>query len=208
MIIVGLTGGIASGKSTVAEIFRREGGHIIDADFISREVVKPGESAWQEVVNFFGPEVLHEDRTIDRKKLGEVVFSDPEKRKKLEEIIHPKIQKERQRKINEIEKRGDHQEVVILDVPLLFELNKQGTVEKVVLVYVAPQVQMQRLMKRDGLTEEEARKRIDSQMPIASKKKHAHYVINNEGSFEQTEAQAKEVFRKLKEVETAKRLRV
>ena len=204
MIIVGVTGGIASGKSTVADIFKREGGYIIDADFISREVVEPGEPAWQEVINVFGPEVLNEDRSIDRKKLGEIVFSDPEKRKKLEEIIHPKIQEERKRKISEIEKK-DHQAVVFFDVPLLIELNKQDTVEKVVLVYVSPEVQMARVVKRDGLTEEEAWKRIGAQMPIESKKKYAHYVINNEGTLEQTKAKTKEVFQALKEAETQKR---
>lgn len=200
MLIVGLTGGIASGKSTVAKMFSEEGGYVIDADIISREVVIPGKRGWQEVVNFFGPDVLNRDDTINRKKLGDIVFSDPEKRKKLEEILHPKIYKEQTRKIGEILKR-DSRAIVIVDVPLLIEVNKHKSFDRVILVYVSPQTQLERLMKRDGLSLRDAHRRISAQMPIESKVKYAHYVINNEGSLKKTQERVREVFQKLKEAE-------
>ncbi len=133
MLIVGLTGGIASGKSTIADLFKKEGAYIIDIDMISRDVVKPGKPAWEDVVHCFGKEVLNEDQTLDRKKVGDIVFSDAEKRKKLEEIIHPKINAENCRKINEIA-QNDQQAIVIIDIPLLIEADKQDTVDKIVLV--------------------------------------------------------------------------
>jgi dephospho-CoA kinase len=203
MLIVGLTGGIASGKSTIADMFKMEGAYIIDIDKISRDVVKPGKPAWQDVVHVFGKEVLNEDQTLNRKKVGDIVFSDPEKRKKLEEIIHPKITAEKLMKINEIE-RKDKQAIVIVDIPLLIETGKQDTVDKVVLVYTSPQGQIERLVKRDGLSLEEAHKRLASQMPIENKKKYAHYIINNEKPLEEIQKKVKETFRELKKEEAQK----
>lgn len=203
MLIVGLTGGIASGKSTVADMFKREGAYIIDIDKISRDVVKPGKPAWQEVVNVFGKEVLNEDETLNRKKLGDIVFSDAEKRGKLEEIIHPKISAEKQRKISEIAKK-DKQAIVIIDIPLLIETNKQDTVDKVVLVYTSSQGQIERLVKRDDFSLKDAHKRLASQMPIENKKKFAHYVINNEGPLDKVQKEVKEIFQKLREEENQK----
>jgi dephospho-CoA kinase len=203
MLIVGLTGGIATGKSTVARMFESDGGYVIDIDMISREVVGPGKPGWQEVVNFFGRGVLNKDRTLNRKKLGDIVFSNSEKRKKLEEILHPKIYEEKVCKTREIFKK-DTRAIVIVDTPLLIEVNRHKTVDKVVLVYVSPRVQIERLMKREGLSLKDARKRISSQMPINNKVKHAHYVINNEGTLESTQEAVKEVFRKLKKAEAEK----
>jgi dephospho-CoA kinase len=203
MLIVGLTGGIASGKSTIADMFKKEGAYIIDIDMISRDVVKPGKPAWQDVVHIFGKEVLNEDQTLNRKKVGDIVFSDAEKRKKLEEIIHPKITAETLMKINEIAKK-DNQAIVIIDIPLLIETDKQDTVNKVVLVYTSPQGQIERLVKRDGLSLEDAHKRLTSQMPIENKKKYAHYIINNEEPLKEVQKRVKEIFRELKKEEAQK----
>ena len=203
MLIVGLTGGIASGKSTIADMFKREGAYIIDIDMISRDVVKPGKPAWQDVIHIFGKEVLNEDQTLNRKKVGDIVFSDAEKRKKLEEIIHPKITAETLMKINEIAKK-DNQAIVIIDIPLLIETDKQDTVNKVVLVYTSPQGQIERLVKRDGLSLEDAHKRLTSQMPIENKKKYAHYIINNEEPLKEVQKRVKEIFRELKKEEAQK----
>jgi dephospho-CoA kinase len=203
MLIVGLTGGIASGKSTMADMFKKEGAYIIDIDMISRDVVKPGKPAWQDVIHIFGKEVLNEDQTLNRKKVGDIVFSDAEKRKKLEEIIHPKITAETLMKINEIAKK-DNQAIVIIDIPLLIETDKQDTVNKVVLVYTSPQGQIERLVKRDGLSLEDAHKRLTSQMPIENKKKYAHYIINNEEPLKEVQKRVKEIFRELKKEEAQK----
>jgi dephospho-CoA kinase len=203
MLIVGLTGGIASGKSTVARMFSEEGGYVVDTDMISREVVTPGKRGWQEVVNFFSRDILNSDGTLNRKKLGDIVFSNPEKRKKLEEILHPKIYEEQTKKIREILKRNNRA-IVIVDVPLLIEVNKHKSFDRVILVYVSPQIQIERLMKRDGLSLGDAHRRISSQMSIDSKVKYAHYVINNEGSLKKTRERVKEVFQRLKEAEAKK----
>jgi len=200
MLIVGLTGGIASGKSTIADMFKREGAYIIDIDMISRDVVKPGKPAWQDVVHVFGKEVLNEDQTLNRKKVGDIVFSDAEKRKKLEEIIHPKIAAEKLLKINEIAQK-DNRAIIIIDIPLLIETNKQDTVDNIILVYTSPQSQIERLVKRDSLSLGDAQKRLASQIPIEKKKKHAHYIINNEEPSEQIEKKVKEIFQDLKREE-------
>jgi len=203
MLIVGLTGGIASGKSTIAAMFKREGAYIIDIDMISRDVVKPGKPAWLDVVHIFGKEVCNEDKTLNRKRVGDIVFSDAKKRKKLEEIIHPKITAEKLRQIGEIEAK-DKGAIVIVDIPLLIETNKQDTVDKVVLVYTSPQVQIERLVKRDGLSLEDAYKRLGSQMPIENKKKYAHYIINNEEQRGEIQKRVKKTFRELKKEEAQK----
>jgi len=203
MLIVGLTGGIASGKSTMADMFKKEGAYIIDIDMISRDVVKPGKPAWQDVIHIFGKEVLNEDQTLNRKKVGDIVFSDAEKRKKLEEIIHPKITAESLMKINKIAKK-DNQAIVIIDIPLLIETGKQDTVDKVVLVFTSPQGQIERLVKRDGLSLEDAHRRLAAQMPIENKKKYAQYIINNEEPLDKIQKKVKEIFRELKKEEAQK----
>jgi dephospho-CoA kinase len=204
MLIVGLTGGIASGKSTVAEMFEREGGYILDTDSMSREVVEPDTPGWHEVVSFFGKEILNQDRTLNRKKLGDIVFSDPRQRKKLEAMLHPKIYERKKELIGAIVDR-DTQAILIIAIPLLIEVNSQDTVDKIVLVYVSPQVQLARLMARDGFSTADAQKRVASQMPIDSKLKYAHYVINNEGPLEKTQQAVRDVFKGLKEAEVEKR---
>jgi len=204
MLIAGLTGGIASGKSTAARMFQREGAHIVDTDAISREVVEPDTPGWEEVVNAFGTAILNQDRTLNRKMLGDIVFADPGRRKDLEAILHPKIYERKEDLIRVIVKK-DTQAVIVVAIPLLIEVGRQATVDRVILVYVSPQIQLERLMRRDGLSTAEAGKRIASQMPIDRKLKYAHYVINNEGSLAHTHQAVRSVFKGLREAEVEKR---
>jgi dephospho-CoA kinase len=204
MLLVGLTGGIASGKSVVAAMFRDQGAYIIDLDVIARKIVSPGSAGWREVVAAFGNEILHEDGTLNRKQLGSIVFSDPERRKMLEDILHPKIYREQSHEVQKIVDQ-DERAIILVDIPLLIEVNKQKSFDRIVLVSVSPDIQLERLVKRDGYGMEEARKRIDSQMAIDSKKQFAHHVIDNGGSQESTLQQVKGVFRILRKVEAQKR---
>jgi dephospho-CoA kinase len=206
MLIAGLTGGIASGKSTVAAMFERTGAYIVDTDLISREVVEPDEPGWHEVVDRFGDGILNQDKTLNRKQLGDIVFADSRKRKQLEAILHPKIYARKNERIRAIANR-DAAAIIMVAIPLLIEVNSQDTVDRVVLVYVSPQIQLERLIQRDGLSVTEAKRRIASQMPIDSKLHYAHYVINNEGPLEKTHQTANDVFKELQAAEVEKRTR-
>ncbi|MFC0522365.1 dephospho-CoA kinase [Pontibacillus salicampi] len=193
-VVVGLTGSIASGKSTVSLMFDDYNIPVIDADKLSREVVEPGEKAYEEIVYTFGSSVLREDQTIDRKALGNIVFQDEEKRKQLNSIVHPAV---RERMLT---KRDDYiaKEVraVVLDIPLLFESNLMDYVDKVLVVYVDEGTQLSRLMERDGSSEEEAMSRINSQIPVAEKAKKADEVIDNSGSKQSSYDQLDHILRK------------
>lgn len=185
--IVGLTGGIASGKSTVSNMFKKRGFAIVDADIAAREVVEPGEKAYQGIVEAFGKDVLLTDGTLDRKKLGSIVFNDEEKRKKLNSIVHPAVRK-RMKEWQE-EAVSDGKQTVILDIPLLYESQLTHFVEKVIVVYVNEQVQLKRLMERNNFSEQEAKARMSSQLPLRKKATLADAVIDNNGSVEETEQQ-------------------
>ncbi|UTR11354.1 dephospho-CoA kinase [Evansella sp. LMS18] len=186
-MIIGLTGGIASGKSTVSAMLKKRGFPVIDADIIARETVEPGQEAYDKIVQAFGEEILHEDNYIDRKKLGSVIFNDEAKRQILNDIVHPAVRKEMKRQAQEYKESGN--ETVIMDIPLLIESNLLHMVDKVLLVYVPRTLQLERLMKRDGSEREEAESRIASQLPIDEKKSYADAIIYNEGAIEETEKQ-------------------
>ncbi|MGM9949648.1 MAG: dephospho-CoA kinase [Lysinibacillus sp.] len=176
-MIIGLTGSIASGKSTVAKML--EGYHlpIVDADLVARQVVEPGTETLERIAEAFGPEVIKEDGTMDREKVGLIIFHDPAKRKMLNDIIHPAIRMEMLRQRDEhLEQGAPH---VVMDIPLLFESKLQHFVDKILVVSVREGVQLERLMKRNHLSEEEARARIASQLPMSVKEKGAHAVIYN-----------------------------
>jgi len=194
MIVIGLTGGIASGKSTVSSMLEKAGIPVIDADRYSREAVEPGEKAYKKIVAHFGEGILHGDRTIDRKKLGAIIFNDEAERKKLNAIVHPAVRKKMNDRKNFYRKEG--REAVVLDIPLLFESQLQGTVDKIMLVYVNEHVQLKRLMERDGSTKEEALSRIRSQIPLENKKTGADAVIDNNGSESETESQLYEILKR------------
>ena len=195
MKLVGLTGGIASGKSTVAAILRRLGASIINADELSREVVQPGQDAWKEIIKSFGPDILQENKALDRRKLRKIVFDNPEARKKLEAIIHPRVRALAERRISELAAAGSS--VIVYEVPLLFEAQIHLWLRPVILVACDLETQKKRLLERDHLTELEAQQHLDAQMSLEKKRKLADYVIENDGTREELEQQVRAVLQKI-----------
>ncbi len=191
-LLVGLTGSIATGKSTVSAMFRALGCEIIDADLLAREVVEPGEPALAEIVAEFGADVLQPDGTLDRKKLGAVVFADAARRKRLEQITHPAIGQRFQRRLAELEARG-FTGIVLWDAPVMVETGGYRLMDTLVVVATDEATQAARLRGRDGVDGAEAERKIRSQMPVAEKAKLADYVIDNAGDRAATEAQVREV---------------
>ena len=196
MPVIGLTGGIASGKSTVSQILREYGFVIIDADQIAREILNPGKPAYQQVVAAFGRDILKEDGEIDRTRLGKIVFTDPEKLTLLNQITHPEVAKEIKRRILELKEAGVIR--IVLDIPLLFEAKMNSMADAVWVVYVPEEEQLKRLMARNGFTREEALARIRAQMPLREKAKLADVVIDNSGSIEKTRAQIAAILKEWK----------
>lgn len=177
MILVGLTGGIATGKSTVAHMFRQCGAVVIDADSLARQVVQPGRPAWREIVKTFGKTILNPDRTINRPALGALVFENRAKLRRLEHIIHPRVAREQAKLTREAAQKDPHA-VVIYDVPLLFEAAIDKRVDIIIVVTADPDTQLARVKKRNGLTRADALRRINTQMPLAQKRKRADYVLD------------------------------
>lgn len=197
MLVVGLTGGYASGKSTVARIFVEMGAVLIDADELAREVVRPGKPAWSEIVAHFGKGILLENSEIDRKALAEIIFRDEKERERLNSIVHPMVLEEELKAIDEI--RGRKPEaIVIMNVPLLIESGHFNYCDRIVVVTVDEETHIKRLMDRDGFTREEAIRRISSQMPLSEKVKYADFVIDNSGSVEETKREVRKIFALLK----------
>jgi dephospho-CoA kinase len=186
-LVIGLTGGIASGKSTVSAMFTDMGITVIDADIEARLAVEPGEKAYNDIVSQFGTEILEENGTINRPKLGEIIFNNEEKRLLLNSIVHPAVRERMAHKRAQAE--AANEKAVVLDIPLLFESKLTGLVEKIIVVYVNEQTQLERLMKRNGFSEEEASARIKSQMPLKDKVSLADAVIDNSGSIVQSRQQ-------------------
>jgi dephospho-CoA kinase len=195
-LLVGLTGSIATGKSTVSRMFAHLGARVIDADLLAREVVMPGQPAYLKIVEEFGRHVVQEDGSLDRKALGAIVFADPARRKRLEEITHPAIGARQQRILSVLDEEA-FEGVVIWDAALLFEGGSAAGMDRVVVVFADPDIERRRLMERDGLTEADARARIASQMPIAEKARLAHHVIDNSGTRQETERQVRAVYAEL-----------
>lgn len=188
--VIGITGGIASGKSSVSFFLKDLGFTVIDADIAAREVVEPGEEAYEKIVEAFGIQILQADKTIDRAKLGGIIFNDPEKRLLLNSIVHPAVRK---RMIAQKDAAfAWEEETVFMDIPLLFESKLTTMVNKTLLIYVDERVQIERLMIRNGYSEAEALARITSQMPLSEKRALADAVIDNNGDFEETKRQVKE----------------
>jgi len=185
---IGLTGGIACGKSTVSAMLVRRGAILVDADQIAREVVEPGSPVLAEIAERFGAQVLQSDGSLNRKRLGEMIFRDPDLRRELNRIIHPPIRATMLERMRAGESRHPDK-LVVADVPLLYESGLERMFEEVVVVYVPREVQLARLMRRDGLTREQAEERLSAQMPIEEKKRRADFVIDNSGTIEETERQ-------------------
>jgi dephospho-CoA kinase len=198
MLVVGLTGGIATGKSTVSAILQHAGALIIDADQIAREVVKKGRPAHRAVIEKFGKNVLMTDGEINRSVLGDIIFNDPQKKHLLNTIVHPHVRKEQDRQLKHIEKTNPDT-IVILDIPLLLESKMYGDLSEVVVVYAPEHIQIKRLIQRDGISRNDALARIRSQMPIEEKKDKATMVIDNSGSKENTRKQTLRIFQRLKD---------
>jgi len=186
-LVIGLTGGIASGKSTVSNMLKEMSITVIDADVEARLAVMEGEPAYKQIIAEFGDGILLENGEIDRQKLGAIIFHQADKRKRLNEITHPEV---RRRMLEQVETaKRNNEEVVVLDIPLLFESNLTLMVEKTLLVYVDSDIQLQRLVERNNLTIADAQARISSQMPLSEKIKLADAVINNNGTLEETKQQ-------------------
>ncbi len=203
MIVAGLTGGVASGKSLVARKLKELGATIIDADLIAREVLRPGEQTFDEVVKNFGREILTTGEEIDRKKLGDIVFNNKEKRELLNSITHPRIRERMMARLEELKNSpGDDsavRRVVVLDIPLLIESKLEDKVDCVIVVYADDDIRLRRLMQRDALTEAEALARINSQIPLKDKLKTADYIINNNAASSESLKETQLLYEKLKD---------
>jgi dephospho-CoA kinase len=204
MLNVGLTGGIASGKSTVARMLAEKGALIIDLDELAHTAEDPDGEVWWEIVRHFGPEILCADGKIDRRRLGECVFADRKKLDLLNSIVHPAVFEQWRRRLEEIRKTQP-EAIVLSDIPLLIEAGLKPMVDLVLLVYLPPEEQIARLMARNGYGREEAASRLASQMPIGEKLPYADIVIRNDGSLEETRRAAGKVWEELKKWERRQR---
>jgi dephospho-CoA kinase len=191
MKLLGLTGGIGSGKSTVASMFSELGADVIDADDLARQIVEPGQPALAEIHAAFGSAVIGADGRLDRKRLADIVFADPGSRARLNAITHPRI---RARMNAEVEERRMQTGLLILDIPLLFENARWESLEKTIVVWVDEATQLARLTARNGLEVAAARARIAAQLPLDEKKALADYVIDNSGTREQTRRQVETLY--------------
>ncbi len=196
MRIVGLTGGVASGKSLVLQQFMKLGAYGIDCDVLSREAVIPCSDAWWAIVRRFGTAILKQDLELDRPKLRKIVFNDAALRTALERIIQPKVTRKMKDRIAAIEElaAADPKAIVVVDVPLLIETGMQDEFETIIVVYVSEATQIRRVMERDGLSQEEAQKMVALQLPLKAKLPYADFIISNEGSPEATEQQVRKIF--------------
>ncbi|MFA5181142.1 MAG: dephospho-CoA kinase [Syntrophales bacterium] len=204
MLNVGLTGGIASGKSTVAAMLVAKGAFHIDFDVLAHGVEEPDKPAWRAIIDAFGTEILNEDGTINRDGLGAIVFADENKMAQLNAIVHPAVLTAWHRQLEGIKEEKENA-IVLSDVPLLIEAGMQQMVDVVLLVYVSPEVQLRRLMSRNGYTRKEAISRLRSQMPIHEKLPLADLIVNNEGSRDETEQQVAALWQELVRRERVKR---
>jgi len=195
-LIIGLTGGIASGKSTVARMLEQKGAYLLDADQLAREAVEPDQPAWQEIVNWLGPSILLPDRNLDRVRLANLVFNDKAKLEKLNKIVHPWVGK-RFISLSEEIREKDPGAVLVYDIPLLLEAGMQETVDLVLLVYVPRETQILRLQERDKLSRSEAESRLKAQMPLDEKKKYADFIIDNRGMLTETARQVDQFWNNL-----------
>ncbi|QTA88015.1 dephospho-CoA kinase [Desulfonema magnum] len=199
-LLLGVTGGIASGKSTVSDMLEELGSPIIDFDILARRVVEPGTPALEQIVDYFGKQVLQEDGTLDRKKVSDIVFSDFEKRKKLESFTHPAIHEGFLEEVNAIMEK-DPNAIIQVSIPLLIELNLQYLFDKLLIVHISQEEQIRRLAKRDGISEEEAANILRAQLPINEKVRYADFVIRNEGSVEETRKEVEVLWESLKKIQ-------
>lgn len=199
MLKVGLTGGIATGKSFVLSLLQEFGCETLDADLTARQVVEPGQPAFDEVVQFFGQDVIGENGGLDRAKLGAIVFADSTRREKLNSIVHPRVYEVQAKWLAEIEKQNPDA-IVVIDAALMIETGSYKRFDKLIVVYCDPEIQLERLMARNGLTREQALARIASQMPSNEKLKYADFSINTSSGFEDTRRQTEAIYHQLRSI--------
>jgi len=203
MLNVGLTGGIACGKSTVAQVFVMLGAYLIDFDKLAHEVQEPGKPAWKEIVRYFGKDILNQDETIDRNRLAQIVFTDKKELEALNNIVHPLVFNLWQERLDKIKIKEEHA-IILSDIPLLFEGKMQDLFDLTILVLISPEEQICRLMARNNLSRNEAQIRLQSQMPIADKIGLANIVIDNQDNVSQTKEKVAEIWWQLKSREKNK----
>ncbi|ERN17010.1 hypothetical protein AMTRI_Chr02g222540 [Amborella trichopoda] len=196
MRMVGLTGGIASGKSTISGFFKANGVPVVDADIVARNALRKGTGGWKRVVAAFGQDILQDDGEVDRARLGQIVFTDPSKRQLLNRLLAPFIAFGMYSEIAKLWIKGC--DVIVLDVPLLFEVKMDGVTKPIIVVWVDPSTQLQRLMERDGISEEQALNRISAQMLLDLKRDKADIIIDNSGSLQETEEQFRKVLNQVR----------
>lgn len=196
ILTVALTGGIATGKSVVAEILSGHGCYVQSADQVAHDLISPGGAAWKEIVKHFGPAILNPDRTVNRKLLGKVVFSSDADRQFLNRLLHPLVLRRKRQTIRRLERLGRHR-IFVSEAALTIESGFGPLFDRVVVVHCSEKVQVERLIKRDGITRSEAGRRIRSQMPAAEKIRHADYLIDTSGSLAETMEQAHRLYRSL-----------
>ncbi len=194
-MVLGLTGGIASGKTTVAQAFQAMGAVVVSADLLAREVVQPGANVLQQIAVHFGRKVLREDGTLNRQLLGDIIFNDPQARLALNKITHPAIAELAGKRLREAEQAGAS--LVVYDAPLLFEAGADRQVDKVLVVKVDAEIQLARLMARDGIDRQQALARIESQMSQGEKIARADFVVDNSGSPQETLDQVRSLVERL-----------
>lgn len=199
MLLVGLTGGVATGKTTIARMFRRCGSVLIDADELARKVVRPGSPAWREIIRTFGKSILNPDQTLDRHKLGALVFRYPAKRRMLERIIHPRVARLQARLTRQAVKKNPRA-VVVYEVPLLFEAGVDKRVDRVVVVAADRDTQIVRLKRRNSLTRAEALRRIKSQLPLSRKIAQADVVLDGRSSRPVLHAEVRKLYRTFRQL--------
>lgn len=192
MKVIGVTGGVATGKTTVARILSSFlKASIIDADEIVHKLLRPGEDVWQRVIGVFGREILKEDLSIDRKKLSQIVFSNPNHRRKVESIVHPEVKRIMREELKHLESSGEN--AVVMDIPLLFEAKMESMVDVIIVVVRDEHRQLETLQQERNLSINEAKKRIKSQIPLSEKVRGAHFVVDNNGRLQETKRQVKEI---------------
>jgi dephospho-CoA kinase len=196
MLKIAITGGVGTGKSTVARMFAELGAEVLDADQIARDVVAVGAPAWEELRRLYGPDYFNENGELNRSKLAQLVFADPEERRRLDGIIHPRVEAELKARVAELERRG--KALVLVEVPLLFETGREGGFDRVIVVAAPEAVQIRRLRGRDRRGAEEIRGILKAQWPLAGKVARADYVVDNGGSRRATKRQVKNIWGELK----------
>ena len=192
---LGLTGGIASGKSTADDFFKKKNIPIFDSDLIAHKIMEVGQAGYQAVVDYFGSKILTDNQTINRRKLGEIVFNDQAKLKKLNSLTHPLVHQEIKRQMEQY--RLNQEKLVVIDVPLLFESGFESLCDGVLVISISPELQLKRLMKRNNFTEKEALSRINNQMPLSEKEKRATYVVANTGTINDLEKKLSDLLQKI-----------